>query len=473
MHQPFRNPQPTDTYGAFEFRARSDEAKALVAQIHTAILQTEKRQRQRKAVDAERFYETVERFVGELLQAKARKGGTGRFGRAMSKRYFLNGIVGLDNVLAVRDGLKKLDFLIHTPGYPVYGPDFDSPDKHEQRKGEAAKFEAAPSLLTLAAEHGVALAHIHRHFPLERQLIVVRTSSVNDWRGKQHGRKVRFKHTDQTKEMERRIEAINEFIGGFEIGGADHRMLYRLFNQCDEPALYRWNKGGRLYADSGTGEASYQSLSSKLRSKIIFDGEKVIELDIASSYLTIFHALAGKPLVLSPNEDPYARIEADRGLVKGWMTISFGAGKLCERWSPEFSSRYADEHDGVRPTDICAATAIRDRALAAYPMLSRVGDWGMTWADLMFVESEVILKAMEALRHLGVPSLPVHDAVIVPASDAAAGARMLYLSFYHVVGALPVIKTKSTLQGVQAVVGAVWDEVKDLETKTPQINTRS
>jgi hypothetical protein len=126
----------------------------------------------------------VDRFVGELLQAKARKGGTGRFGRAMSKRYFLNGIDDLDNVLAVRDGLKKLDYLIHTPGYPVYGRDFDNPDKHEQRKGEAAKFEATSSLLELAAQCGVTLSQIHRHFPLEHQPIEARASSINDWRGK-------------------------------------------------------------------------------------------------------------------------------------------------------------------------------------------------------------------------------------------------------------------------------------------------
>jgi hypothetical protein len=134
---------------------------------------------------------------------------------------------------------------------------------------------------------------------------------------------------------------------------------------------------------------------------------------------------------------------------------------------------YADEHGGVRPTTLCGARAIRDKALAAYPLLRRVGDSGLRWGDLMFVESEVVLKAMEVLKHRGVPSLPVRDALIVPASDAAQGARTLYLSFYHIVGALPVIKTKSRLPGVKAAVKAVWDEVKDLEPKRPQINTRS
>ena len=91
----------------------------------------------------------------------------------------------------------------------------------------------------------------------------------------------------------------------------------------------------------------------------------------------------------------------------------------------------------------------------------------------MYVESEAILTAMTTLMHRGLPCLPMHDALIVRASDAAEGARALYLSFHGVVGVLPVIKTKSKLPGVKAAVEAVWDEVKDLETKLPQIDTRA
>jgi hypothetical protein len=481
MHQSFRDTRPTDAYGTFEFRARSKEAKRLVAFLHAEVLQSESRTRKRKEKDSMRFLETVDRFVGELLQAKARegKGGTGRFGRAMSKRGFAHGIVGYENVVAVREGLKKLGYLIHTPGSPSYGPSFDVPGAFEQRKGEAAMFKATPALITLARQHGVTLSAVQRHFGLEHQPIEARTSSLSKREGKQQGRKVRFEHTAQTLEMERRVLAVDAFLKDFTIDGADHFMFYRLFNECDDPASYNWKKGGRLYSDSGTGRPSYQSMSSKpkkdreLRSKVTIDGEKLIELDLASSYLTIFHALAGKPLVLSPNEDPYGRIEAERDLVKGWMTISFGSGKPCQKWSQEFSSRYADEHGGVRPTRVCAAKTVGDMALKAYPLLRRIGDPGLRWADLMFVESEVILKAMETLRLQGVPSLPMHDALMVPASDAAAGARELYLSFYHVVGAVPVVKTKSELPGVRAGVDAVWEEVKNLEIRAPLINTRS
>jgi hypothetical protein len=180
--QHFRDNTPRDAYGAFEHRARSDAAKKLVEHLNDAIIRTETRKRQRKAADAQRFYETLERFVGELLQAKARqgKGGTGRFGRAMSTRGFSGDIVSYDNVRAVRDGLKKLGYLIHTKGYPNFHLSFDNPDGYAQGKGEAAKFEASPSLVELASEHGVSLSKVHGHFGIERQPIEARRSSISD-----------------------------------------------------------------------------------------------------------------------------------------------------------------------------------------------------------------------------------------------------------------------------------------------------
>ncbi|WP_375314347.1 hypothetical protein WHZ77_15140 [Bradyrhizobium sp. A5] len=469
MDQPFRDTRLTDVYGAFEFRARSVAAKALVNEVYDAILNTETRRRKRRENDAKTFYVTVERFVGELLHAKA-SNGTGRFSRSLSKKGFLRDVVTLENVNIALEGLKKLDYVHHTPGYAAYGPSFDDRTKTEHRPGEAAKFEATPALIDLASRHGIKLTQIQRHFAIEHQPLEARTSK---------GRKVPIKRTPLTKQMEELVVAINRFIDGFTIGGADHRMFYRLFNQCDDLSTYRWDRGGRLYSDSGTERPSYQSMSSKpkedreLRSNITIDGEPVIELDIAGSYLCIFHALAGQPLLLAPDEDPYARVQADRDLVKAWMTFSFGAGKACGRWPKEFTKRYAEEHDGIRPGKVGTAPDIETKAKEAFPALKHIGSWGLEWGNLMFVESEIILWAIENLMQMEIPALPMHDALIVPASDAAEGARALYQSFYHKVGVCPVIKTKSGLPGIREAVAAVGREFSGLPPKAPMINTRA
>jgi hypothetical protein len=64
---------------------------------------------------------------------------------------------------------------------------------------------------------------------------------------------------------------------------------------------------------------------------------------------------------------------------------------------------------------------IKQKALERHPLLERWGgvirDRVYDWRDLMFIESEAIIGAMLTLmRDHQVPSLPVHDSLIVPAS---------------------------------------------------------
>ncbi len=472
VKQPFRDRTARDGYGGFEYTAHSDEARKLSAHIHAEVLKTESRQRARRRPDAIRFADTIERFIGELLRAKAKQasGGTGRFSRSMSDRGFVGAPVSGQNVLTVRDSLKKLDYLDHTEGSPSFGPGFDQPI--EQKLGEAAKFEAKPKLVTLAEQLGIRLEEIDRHFRIKRMPIEARMSSIGDWRGKDRGQKVRFSHTLHTQALEAEVVALNEFLSGFVLTGANHSTFYRLFNQCDDLKTYGWDKGGRLYSDSGSAEPSYQNLPSHVRSQIKINGESVVELDITSSYLTIFHALMRAPLRLSPNEDPYAKVYSDRVLVKGWFTASFGGGKLLERWPQELSERYADEHDGMRPTDICSARVIRQRAIAVYPTLDALEGSGLGWSELMFAESAILIGAMLHLMRQGTPSLPVHDALIVRASDAAHGAIALYDHFYAKLGTVPIIKVKGGSEHTGDAILALHDDYSKRTPREPTINIR-
>ena len=76
---------------------------------------------------------------------------------------------------------------------------------------------------------------------------------------------------------------------------------------------------------------------------------------------------------------------------------------------------------------------IKERALQRHPLLER---WGgeirgrvRGWADLMFVESKVIIATMQELMAKGVPSMPVHDSLIVQASKEALAADTLSHQF--------------------------------------------
>jgi len=98
--------------------------------------------------------------------------------------------------------------------------------------------------------------------------------------------------------------------------------------------------------------------------------------------------------------------------------------------------------------------------LTTYPAFSHLGEPGVQWADLMFVESQAIITAM---RHLmlayAMPSYPVHDSLIVPASRAGLATTLLAHHYEFHVGVIPRLDTKSTLPGareaVKRAIGAV------------------
>jgi len=99
--------------------------------------------------------------------------------------------------------------------------------------------------------------------------------------------------------------------------------------------------GGRLYS---YGDYSYQLLSGEDRLRMTINGEPVCEIDIRASYLTIFHALYGERLDLI--KDPYILPELGteaRGVVKMWITASFGNNAPLMKWPRELVATLASK----------------------------------------------------------------------------------------------------------------------------------
>jgi hypothetical protein len=106
---------------------------------------------------------------------------------------------------------------------------------------------------------------------------------------------------------------------------------------------FRWNKGGRLYSQP-QGRACYQSLPETsedpdvlTREKLIINGQSTVEIDISSSYLTIFYALCDQQLDTA--KDAYAGIlgptALDRHVAKFWINSSFGNSGLLSKWGKD------------------------------------------------------------------------------------------------------------------------------------------
>jgi hypothetical protein len=194
--------------------------------------------------------------------------------------------------------------------------------------------------------------------------------------------------------------------------------------------------GGRLYSQHFTD--SYQVMSAEQRLKMTINGEPVAEIDIRASYLTIFLSLHGIQL---PDGDPYELPglgPEHRNAVKQWMVATFGNSRPIVRWPPRMLQKSPElkQH---------RVSIITNAALTKYPALAA---WGQplgteihSWADLMWMESNVMQSTMlELKRKHQIPSLSVHDSLIVPAHNAETARTLLVEKFQDHRGVTPLLK---------------------------------
>jgi hypothetical protein len=310
----------------------------------------------------------------------------------------------------------------------------------------ATRFRATPRLLALAAEQGVRIADAGDHFATglpERPLVLRAGSKRHRWGQKVHGKLMKFERTGGLQAMEQQIRDLNAFLTGFDLSGGTHRGYTRRFNLGDHPA-FQWNLGGRLYSQ---GDDSYQHMPSEQRLKMIIDGEPVCELDIRASYLTIFHAQRGHPLDL--RHDPYRLLpnsgEEGRDVVKSFIAATFGNSEFPRKWPTQRASDFFSD-TGRRLSTKYPIKIVREAVAQAYPLLTelkRDDARPPVWGELMFVESNAIVKTMLALMNSGIPSLSVHDSLIVPQREENTATELLCSIYEAETGARPAIRCKT------------------------------
>jgi hypothetical protein len=455
-------------YATLLSRAKSHAARALVVGVTAEVLRWEqasgRRKKRRGPEAAANLRLTVERVIGDLLAAAANPERAGVIWLPQNSNVFTEAPVGLRDFKAVRDAMHALSLLDYVRGkgrfIQLEGVSL------EQMRGKASRFRITEQLLVMAEAAGVTLASVDEHFRQEPppRPLVLKTGSYRTKFGKVQGRNKRFAPTERTRELEAQVQEINDFLSKFKIEGAIHNGFRRVFNQGDDLKTYRWNKGGRLFSVwPPSGHRPYQQLSSGERAHITIDGETTCEIDIRACNLTIFCATLRQEL--QTTTDPYAAVDLDRDIAKAWTVASFGAGRPIDRWPQQTSEEYRVEHDGKVLAKECRARVACQRMLGAYPVLHRIGEAGVTWADLMFAESQSMVGAVAALMKLfQVPSLPVHDSLIVPVSSAGRACEAIQHSFHGVVGVYPYLTSKSSYPVVQQAISASMDRCRQLAT---------
>ena len=427
------------TNATLRAHATSEEAKALVARLaamvdeHALAVGVRKNKRNKTA---ERLDYATGAFLASLLRPHGSERPHEWVYRSMYAKGFTGATVSYRTFKMLVEGLTGLALIDQIPGHKVS-------DEPEDTGKYAARFRATPALLRLCSEHGVeptkALDHFEFEYDLPKEPIQLRARKVGSFYSdtKLVGRPMEFERTPMVEMIEGVVRELNEFFAKQTLRGGSHEGYVRIFHNGDVPG-FAWKWGGRLYSQHFS--ESYQVLPSDKRAAMTINGEAVAEIDIRASYLTIFLSLHG--IQLDTETDPY-ELEglgsSDRSAVKAWMVATFGNTKPIRRWPPQMLQKSPElkQH---------RVAAITKAALAKYPALNA---WGEPlkgrihgWADLMNLESSVMIGTMLDLKNeYAVPSLSVHDSLIVPASKAEIAAKTLAQRFHGVTHVQPLLKT--------------------------------
>jgi hypothetical protein len=379
----------------------------------------------------------VAAFVADLLDAAERDRSGGWLRCSLKKSDYTGQTVTWRMFDAVRQAFTKAGLVEHKQGYPG-GYQFDNPGPMQ---GKLSRFRATPALLSECEAHGVTPATVREYFEFVDVMPAELVQLTSPWR--------KTPDTGRVQKLRTQVTELNSFVAQHTLTHplVKHLGWVRKFHRATNLQDYKWNKGGRLYSYPQT--ACYQHLSKEKRLEMRIDGEDVVEIDISSSFLSIFYAWCDQQL--DTDTDAYGGVlgpsELDRQVAKFWINASFGNGQLLTKWTKEFKQDFRErmEKKGMSPgafdPKAYPMSVIKEQVLQRHPLLQRLGGEirgrVRDWADLMFAESEIVIGTMQELMVRGIPSLPVHDSLIVPQSREAVAVDVLKHQFRARTGVVP------------------------------------
>lgn len=382
----------------------------------------------------------VSALLGELLWLRAR-GKTPWGYREMSAGSFsaVKG-VGYKAFKASVDALARKGLITFARGHRQMVANEMTGGAVAVDWARASRFKANDELVLLAENAGVILQEIDKHYRRLETIsppadpLVLRASKRRLGASTPRGTLLTIRADDvKAAALRTRVEKLNEFLGEQIIEGCPPVYLRRVFNDGNVVA-YQWNRGGRLYS---VGKNSYQTIKKEIRRAIKINGEETIEIDIKASHLTVLHGLLGRDL--PPRNDPYSVPGLPRPVVKRWVTMTLGHNRFHKRWS-DSAIKDLSEELGCNVSLSYPIKTVRERVLRYLPILSSWENSKFDCLNLQFEESECLLSAVEELAYAyNIPSLPVHDSLIVAKENEGMAREALRRAFKSRVGITPLL----------------------------------
>ena len=414
---------------ALNYSPVSEEALELCTQLSDKVTRADpKRSRQRRGEKKKKFGFAIGAFVTDLMLGYRRAGVLWSY-RPKSSNSFSDEKVSYRHFESLERGFYALRLIEKLPGF------YERAEDGMGSRGFATRYLPTQKLIRYVSLFGLTPENINQHFQhsLPRHPLELRQPSSRRGREKIRGKKIKFVSTAETETLESEVQELNKFIETFEITGGTHRGFRRIFNEGRSDA-YRWNKGGRL---TSIGDDSYQQLKQKLRAKILINAESTIELDIRASHFTILQSKLG--LNQDKAKDPYEVPGLTRDIAKAWIKMTLGYDKFHSRWPDNIKAEF--EKKDINIVIKYPLKKVKSLILDYYPMMANWPEYPIDCFDLMYSESEAIIDTMLDLkRTYAIPSLPVHDSLIVRKKDQKITLQSLKTHYLKACGVEPVIK---------------------------------
>lgn len=312
------------------------------------------------------------------------------------------------------DAMRAAGLVTLVIGSKAYFPPTDSDPTCRPIKGTGRQTEVTATAALLSLLAGTGDADTAR-WP-DNEVVMLKAPKADEDEDKAP-QLLNYDDTELTNKYRTEVRAINAHLMTFDVEytGRGHldtnaRYLYRGFTNND------WLSGGRLSATDG-GAFWYPLKQSVRLEHISIDHEPVASLDFKGMGISLaYHTVLRAEL---PSVDPYDfPVALERDLVKQLVSAMMFAKRPLGNWPRRMQGLVG----GVKVADATAAV------LKAHPKLRDVFYTGRGHV-LQHVESSILVDAMLKLAALGIPALPMHDAVYTPAPHIAVVARLMHEAY--------------------------------------------
>ena len=296
------------------------------------------------------------------------------------------------HIIPAVDDLDRADLIEHRKAKP------------SSRNGWQSRMRASPALIEQAGDSVL----VHR----VRELL----------RLKDGGQLISYADTAQTIRWRRELEEVNAALANIEIDLPGVPRTARHFLVSDNPilitpppAIYRifvrgtWRCGGRCYA-------WWQSCPGKVRDLFRLNGEVVARPDYCALHAQLLYAKRGAKM----DGDVY---DVGVGFTRDQGKLAFQVAlNAPDRRTAIAAIVQQTQLDWPRARALLEAVKSRNAHIAD----AFGSDMGVR---LMRLDSEIILGCLQTCISEGIPSLPVHDELIVPARHASRAAEIMVENF--------------------------------------------